>query len=185
MKRLILLAVLCGCGDRHAEPDVVEVNALVPAAHKSDLDFVMRDVAEVLPPWKLNWTIPAPKSWEVVGLDLVAPHRKGSNDPSSYVGSFIALRAEKCEGECVPPQRLTGKFVLSEHDEDFKVNGRTLHRRVQVSSSQVQGDDAVNISVHTWPSTGPVLHECSVRLEPEFQDARKAFETACTLATVN
>ena len=185
MKSLVLLAVLSACGDKHAEPVVAEVNALVPASHRTDLDFMMRDVEELLPPWKVKWRIATPKSWEELGTDLVAPHHKGSNDPSSYVGSFISLRTEKCEGECTPPPRLMGKYVMSEHDEDIKVNGRAFHRRVQIWSAQVPGDDGVNINVHTGASAGPVYHECSVRLEPEFQDALKAFESACTLATVN
>lgn len=189
MKSLLVLAIVCvcGCGARRADPLVEEVNALVPAKHKEDLVFVMREVEEhQAMPSIQTWRVPAPRSWDVsADGGRIAPRTNAANGGSgvSRLGSHIKLWTERCEGECVPPTRLTGKFVLSDHDEDLQVGGRALHRRVQVWSAQVPGDDAVNITVVIWPAAGPVVRECSVRLEPALQDAVKAFEAACTQAT--
>ncbi|MEP6864169.1 MAG: hypothetical protein ABJE66_26320 [Deltaproteobacteria bacterium] len=186
MKRLALLTILCACGDKRAEPEVTAVNALVPANLQGQLEFVMRDVDELqVMPTKQKWKVAAPKSWEVRrdGGRISPPNQPNDGTLNSRVGSFIALWTEKCESECTPPPRL--QAVLSEHAEDIVVNGKPLHRRTQVWSMDGTGDEGVYITVHTWASAGPVYHECKVRLLPELKDAEKAFEAACTLATVN
>ena len=85
---------------------VPEVNAFVPANHKDDLNFVMREVNEVLP--KQIWKVPAPKSWDVSqdGGRISSRHDRVNGSLSSRVGSYITVSTEHCEGDCSPSPRV-------------------------------------------------------------------------------
>ncbi len=186
MKILALIGVLSACGDKHADPEVPEVNAFVPANHKADLDFVMREVDEVLP--KQMWKVPAPKSWDVSkdGGRISSRHDQVNGSATSRVGSYITVSTEECTGDCSPSPRVMGsgyQDVMHERDKDIETNGKRLHQRIQRWSAEFEGG-AVYIKVATWASERPMYRLCQARVEPELVGAQEAFEAACVLATV-
>jgi hypothetical protein len=186
MKRYALVLAVFACGDKQTEPEVSAVNALVPANHENDLDFVMRTVDELqFMPTKQRWRVPAPKSWEVTqhGGRIYPREAMGSGSGGSKVRSSITLVTERCDGECVAPPHQEAPFILSDRDKDIVVDGKAFHQHIQVTSFANVGDDRVAIKVLTWASGGHVSHECGVVLDAELKDAEKAFEMACVLAS--
>jgi len=184
MKILALIAVASACGDKHVDPEVLEVNAFVPANHKDDLDFVMREVDEVLP--KQMWKVPAPKSWDVSndGGRISSRHDRVNGSLGARVGSFIAVSTENCAGDCSPtPHALDSEYqkIMHERDKDIEMNGKRLHQRIRRWTERFEAG-AVHINVATWASERPTYRFCEARLEPELADAQEAFEAACVLA---
>jgi len=184
MKILALIAVLTACGERRADPEVPEVNAFVPANHKDDLDFVMRDVDEVLP--KQMWKVPAPKSWDVSkdGGRVSPRHDRVNGSLSARVGSYMMVSTEHCGGDCSPSSHALGseyEKIMHEREKDLESNGKHLHQRIQRWSNDFEGG-AVNIRVATWASERPTYRLCQALVEPDLADAQEAFEAACVLA---
>lgn len=184
MKILALIAIMSACGDKHVDPEVPEVNAFVPASHKGDLDFVLRDVNEVLP--KQMWKVPAPRSWDVpaYGGHIISRHDPDHGTLSERVGSFIAVSTEYCGFDCSPtPHALDSvvKEIMHEREKDVEVNGKRLHQRIQRWTNEFDGG-SVTIRVATWASERPTYRFCEAMVEPNLADAQEAFEAACVLA---
>jgi hypothetical protein len=184
VKSLALIIVLSACADKHAAPEVSAANDFVPADRKGELDFVMRDVDEVIP--KQMWKVPAPKSWDVSqdGGRISRRHNSGSGGARAPVGSFITVSTEHCGGDCSPSPVEHGigyQKVMHERDEDVEVDGKHLHKRIRRWLATFEGG-VVHIEVKTWASDRPVFRECEARLEPDLVEAQEAFEAACVLA---
>jgi|GEM_PF-6083171 len=174
---MLVIAAACGNTVKGSDAKVTAVNDLVPAKYKYKLDFVARSVNAGLDE-KQPWTVPAPKSWRVEssGGGIYAQSEVGGK-------SYIQVWTKPCVGQCKPELPAGRADLLDERDQDVEVDGKPLHRHIEISAPHpIVPDDGLYISVYTWAPSGTVYHECTARLAPEIMDAQKAFEAACTLA---